>query len=292
MALQDALEESFSSGGFDLGQVVDTLSDAYKAVAPAGVDVDLAQLATLAGQISGTDPASAFTRVATLATTFESVLNGLGSSADFVAPVTKAVESLTSLGSQSTDLRTSLLAALTTTQPGDRPVDRFAAGTQALGGLQIGPLADVLRAIAPGALPSLPSAFTGWAGPIAQVVGLPALATQLGLLVGGSTVVATAQSLATLLGSLADPAPIDAARTAVLALDGGGLAARVGSGDPDDDIVAAVSAGLAVVTGFSDAVNQVLLGGGQLIDVLDPAPLEALLGQAVAAAGSADTGPV
>lgn len=292
MALQDTLQESFSDGGFDLGEAVSAVTEAYQAVAPPGVDIDVAALGQLAGQISGTDPAAAFSSVTGLASTITGVLGGLGAGSDLVEPVTKAVASLGSLGAGTTDLRSSLVTALSAPQPGARPVDRFAAGTGALGALPLGALGDVVSLLAPGALPALPPVVTGWAAPIARVGGFPALATQLGLLLGGSTVVATAGSLAATLGPLADPAGVEAARLAVLALDGAGLAARIASGDPEQVIVADVSAGLAVLTGFTDAVNQVLIGGTQLLDVLDPAPLEGLLGQAVTAAGAADTTPV
>ena len=292
MALPDDLQATFAGGGFDLSAAVRALTEAYSAVAPAGPQIDVARLTQLAGGISGTDPAAAFAGVAGLATALEQALGGLGSGADLIASVTRAGQSLTAFGAGSGDLRTSLVTALTASQPGERPVDRFAAGTEAIGALPIGPLGDALRLLAPGALPQLPPTVTGWAAPIAQVGGLPALATQLGLLLGGSTAVATANTLAEAATELADPGPIGVARAAVLALDGAALATLIASGGIEDDVVAGVTAGLAALFGFVDAVNAVLIGGVEMLGVLDPAPLETLLNQAIAAAATADTGPV
>ena len=209
-----------------------------------------------------------------------------------MAPVTHAVDALSRLGSSGTDLKTSLIGALSHAHPGDRPVDRLAAGAGALTGLDLGPFGDLIRALGSAALPALPPLITGWARPIGAVAALPTLATQLGAVAGRLHGRGQERRAAGVFAELADQATLDAARTAALGVDPAALVARIGSGDPEDEVVAAVTAGLGAITGFTDAVNRLLLGSGQLVELLDLGALEPVLGQAATAAAQTDTAPV
>ena len=235
----------------------------------------------------------AFGSVTDLAGRFGSVLGGIGGASDLVAPVTHAVDALSRLGSSGTDLKTSLIGALSHAHPGDRPVDRLAAGAGALTGLDLGPFGDLIRALGSAALPALPPTDhrVGQADRRGRRSAHPR--HPAGAVAGrlhrrcqerGPRPVCSPE--------LADQATLDAARTAALGVDPAALVARIGSGDPEDDVVAAVTAGLGAITGFTDAVNRLLLGSGQLVELLDLGALEPVLGQAATAAAQTDTAPV
>src|SRR5215475_3491957 len=161
MALQDTLGQSFSAGGFDLSQAAGQLTTAFGGIAPGGVDVDAQAVASLAATIAQADPTGAVGSVAQLAGKYGQTLSGLADPAHIGDAFTAAVDSIGSLGTHLAGLRTGLVGALTTTPPGDRPVDRFVAGTDPFRALHVGPLGAVLRTLAPGAVPSLPAGLTG-----------------------------------------------------------------------------------------------------------------------------------
>ena len=293
MALQDTLGQSFSAGGFDLSQAGGQLTTAFGGIAPGGVDVDAQAVASLAATIAQADPTGAVGSVAQLAGKYGQTLSGLADPAHIGDAFTAAVDSIGSLGTHLAGLRTGLVGALTTTPPGDRPVDRFVAGTDPFRALHVGPLGAVLRTLAPGAVPSLPAGLTGIVPALlGQAAAVRTLAEQLALLTGGATVASRARTLGDALTATSDPTRLDPATTAVLALDGAALAARVASADPDDVVVADVTTGLAVLGSYADAANQLLLGGLAVLDVLDPAPLGDLLRGAATGAGTAVTTPV
>lgn len=293
MALQDTLRQSFSADGFDLSQAAGQLSTAFQDIVPAGVNVDAQAVASLAATIAQADPAGAVGSVSELAEKYRRVLSSVSDPARITEAFTSAVDSIGSLGTHLDELRTSLVGALTTTPPGDRPVDRFVAGTDPLRALHGGTLGAALRALAPGAVPALPAAITGLVPALlGQAAGLRTLADQLALLTGGATVASRVATLGDALTAISDPIRVDPATTAVLALDGTALAARVASADPDDAVVADVTEGLAALGEYADAVSQLLLGGLAVLDVLDPGPAGALLRGAAAGAGAAAAGPV
>ncbi|WP_261565107.1 hypothetical protein [Frankia gtarii] len=296
MSLRDTLEESFTADGFDLTAALGLLTTAFHAVAPAGVDVDVAAVAGLAEDIAGADPAGALTAVAALAGKYGGALAGVADPAHLAEIVARTVDALDALGTHLDDLRTGVVSALST-QVGDRPVDRFVAGAEALRGLPVAPLAAAARALAPVAGAALPPALAGLVPDLlGQAGAVRTLTDQIALITAGATVAARVGELTGSLAAVSDPAALAAARTGVLALDGVALAALVGGAEADDTVVTAVAAALAVLDDYADALNRLVLGAGVVVEVLDPTPLANLLAGAsagaTAAAGGAATAPV
>ncbi|MBC6461005.1 hypothetical protein, partial [Actinomadura sp. HBU206391] len=292
MALLDTIKGSFGSDGFSLDGAAGELTDAFRGVAPPGVDVDADAIAAFAGRIAGADPSGALTAVTGLAGGYGDLLDSVARPGGLAAALGQAVTALGSLGGGIGDAGETFAAALRAPE-GDRTVDRLVAIAQDLSGVRAAPLAEVLRLVAADALPALPPSVTG-ALPalLGRAEGVRALAEHLATLSAAGSVASRTAMLASALDELSDPAALQAATAAVMAVDGTALAAIVSSGDPEDEIVAAVTAGLAPVGGYADEAGRLLVGALATLQFLDPPALEQSLTTAAQTALTADLAPV